>query len=264
MKLCGLLFFVFLSHCKVDHFSFSRRDDSHELGTRPSYRETENLIYCNKFHTNGFQGILTAYYDLGAKDWDRNKAQLYLWKVPVEWTYPPTNYIQLYAFRIEDGREIFSPTPVNINLIINATKDTSLTITALDHHLLKEKGGLSIDKFLKSHVFILEDVGGWQGLALSVFNEENKSVKTARVLLPPFPAEPQVYLRKNNNEKLLLKQHPFGNLFHAEEEAHTFYKKGLDFCKKVSLDFEVPTFSESSGPANLDQLIDEFSFLPDW
>ncbi len=232
------------------------------METWPSDRETENLVYCNKFHTNGFQGILTAYYDLEAKDFDSNKSQLYLWKVPEEWAYPPTNYIQLYAFRIESGREIFSSTPVNINLIVNATGETSLTITALDRRLLEEKGGLAMDKLLKSHVLILEDTGGWHGLALSVFNEQDKPVKTAQVLFPPFPADPGVYLKQNNNDRLLLKQHPFESLLHAQEEARTFYKKGLDFCKKVAVDFEVPSFSET-GPANLDQLIDEFSFLPD-
>ena len=256
--------FIFCAHCQLDYSSFSNSTVRGQESTLLSHQDQagDNMVYCNKFNTKGFSGTLTAYYDLEENSFNNNKAQLYLWKVPEEFSYPPTNYIQLHSFRIEENQEVFNKTPINIELITKAEGSPAYLIKSIDHRLLAERGGISIDKFLNSYVFILEGIRGWQGLTFSVFNEQDKPIKVAQVLIPPFVAHPRTYLNRNNNERFLLKLHPFESLLHTKEGARTFYEKGLDFCKSSDVDFDIPKFKEQ-GPANLDQLLDEFSFLPE-
>ena len=262
MKAIFPLFFIFYSACQLDYFSWSSSQVNSTVEDGLSQSATDNMVYCNKFDTKGFSGILTAYYDLEKDGFDNNKAQLYLWKVPAEFQYPPTNYIQLHLFRIEEGQETFHKSPVPIDLISKITGTSSYLIKALDHRLLDEQRSPSIDHFLNTYIFILKDIRGWQGLTLSVFNENNKPIKSAQVLLPPFPADPRVYLTRNNKERALQNLHPFANLSHTKETDRVFYEKGLDFCKGSPVNFDVPAF-EKQGPASLDQLLDEFSFLPE-
>ena len=262
MKKIFPLFFLLYSACQLDYFSLSRSQVSSTVEDGLPQKAGDNQVYCNKFDTKGFSGILTAYYDLEKDAFNNNKAQLYLWKVPGEFKHPPTNYIQLHLFRIEEGREIFNKNPVNINLISKTKGTSSFLIKALDHRLLSEQASPSIDDFLNTYIFILEDTSGWQGLTLSVFNEKDKPIKVAQVLLPPFSADPRVYSARNNDEQLGLKLHPFGDLSQTNEPAKAFYEKGLDFCKGSPVSFDIPDFEEK-GPANLEQILDEFSFLPE-
>ena len=262
MKPIFLLFFLFCCYCQLDFFSSTDSTVGNPtVDDFSSHEVKHNMVYCNKFDTQGFSGVLTAYYDLEEKKFNNNKVQLYLWKVPEEFNYPPTNFVQLHLFRIEENRENFdNPNgPVNMSLILKETGAPSHLIKALDHRLLTEKGGIPIDKFLNAHVFILEDTSGWQGVTLSVFNEHDQPIKVARLLLPPFIANPRDYLDQVNQERHLLNLHPFANLFQSKEESKVFYEKGLDFCKNLPVDFEVPAWTDK-GPANLDQLLDEFSF----
>lgn len=254
---------IFFSNCTTDYFGFSESDE--DMATSPHLNYKVAIAYCNKFNINGFSGILVAYYDWNQETFNKNKAQLYLQKVPYEFTYPPTNYIQIHSSYIANNQTVFKETPVSIKVVSNSTAEKSTLVTTIGHDLLKEMGDISIDKLIQTHHFVLTDMSGWHAITLSVFNVRNKPVKKAQaqVLIPPFEANPHTYLNTHNKEQLLFKLHPFANIDHASTNDQAFYEKGVDFCKESPIQFKIPPFKAQPITANpVDNIIDDLSLLP--
>ena len=232
--------------------------------TSYSYAPKDPLSYCNKFNKKGFNGTIVANYNWDKNTFDTNKAQLYLWDVPYEFTYPPTNYIQLHSFYIANNKTVFKKKPVSIEIIKDSSDESISLITTIGHDLLEDMG-LSIKELILNYSFLLEDMRGWQGIALSVFNAQNKPVKTVQILVPPFESNPHTYMDNHNKEKLLFQLHPFETISHHNTTDRFFYEKGVDFCKSVPLPFDIPPFETYSiGKDPVDQLIDDLSLLPDF
>ena len=257
----GTLLIFFLS-CTTDYFGFSEED----VGASSKEEWSNPLIpmaYCNKFNKEGFSGILTAYYDVDQGAFNKNKVRLYLYSVPDEWTYPPSNYIQVHAFSISNNRTVFNPTPISMILIKDSNNDRSSIITTLGHDLLEYLGDISIEELINSYSFLMKDINGWNGISLSVFNAKNKPIKTTKVLIPPFPANPHTYLDENNKEQLLFKLHPFESISYNNDADQLFYQKGVEFCKDSPEEFEIPPWGGSSSHSDpIDQLMEDLSFLP--
>ena len=267
MKINFILFtlfipLVFFSNCTTDYFGFS----SSEEGNNSQYLQnpTSAMAYCNKFDSNGFSGFLVAYYDWDKDAFNKNKARLYLEKVPYEFTYPPTNYIQVHSFYIANNKKTFNKIPVSMDVVQNSTSEKSILITTIGHDLLVDMGEIPIDQLIQKHSFILRDVNGWHGITLSVFDLKNKPIKIAQVLIPPFDANPNTFLNTHNRERLLSQLHPFSNISNTNTTDQSFYEKALDFCKESPAQFNVPPFKPqpvTSDPV-VDKLIEELSFLP--
>ena len=253
---------AFFSNCTTDYFSFSESGDG-------SYGDSQNssaaMAYCNKFSINGFDGFLVAYYDWNEDIFDKNKAQLYLAAVPYEFTYPPTNYIQIHSFYIASNKKVFNKTPVSMDIFNDSSAERSTLVTTIGHDLLEDMRGISIDELIQDNSFILKDMDGWHGITLSVFNVQNKPVKTAEVLIPPFEANPNTFLNAHNQEKRLFQLHPFVNISQSTNTTdQTFYEKGVDFCRESQVRFDIPAFEDhsSAGGDPVDKLIEDLSFLP--
>ena len=256
---------VFFPNCTTDYFGLSSELDE-ETYTDSSFSSEIPMAYCNKFNKNGFKGILTAYYDAEQDTFNKNKAILYLWNIPDEFTYPPTNYIQVHSFTISNNRTAFNPTPTSMTItkIKGSNREQSSIITTLGHDLLEYLGDISIAELTKNYSFILKDMDGWHGISISVFNARNKPEKTIKILIPPFPANPHTYLEKNNQERLLFELHPFETISYNNDMDQVFYEKGVDFCKDSPVEFEIPGFTKSSTTTDpVEQLIEDLSFLPD-
>ena len=253
------LLFISFSNCTTDYFNFS---ESGEKGSNTDYsfNSSEAMAYCNKFNAKGFNGVLVAYYDWDQDTFNTNKTQLYLWNVPNEFTYPPTNYIQLHAFYIANNKTVFNKPPLTMEIIKNSSSETSSLVTTIGHDLLEAMGDITIDELMQNYSFILEDMKGWQGVVLSVFDAQNKPMKTTQILKPPFEANPHTYLDKHNREQLLFKLHPFEEIAYINKKDQTFYEKAVDFCDNVPIQFEVPAF-ETHNVDPVDQLIESLSFL---
>lgn len=261
--LLGATLLVFFLNCTTDYFGFSEEDVG-ENSKKELYDPLTPMAYCNKFNKEGFSGILTAYYDVDQDTFNQNKARLYLYSIPDEWTYPPTNYMQVHTFSISNNKTVFNPTPVSMIIIKDSNSESSSIITVLGHDLLEYLGNISIDELIKNYSFLLKDMNGWNGISLSIFNARNKPIKTTKILIPPFPANPHTYLDKNNQERLLFKLHPFESISYNNDTDQIFYEKGVEFCKDSPEDFEIPSFQRSSAsPDPLDQLMEDLSFLPD-
>lgn len=255
-------FLVFFPNCTTDYFGFSELGE--ETNADSPYSDQIPMAYCNKFNKNGFKGILTAYYDADQDTFHRNKARLYLWNIPDEFTYPPTNYIQVHAFNISNNKTVFKPTPTSMTLIKDSDYEESSIITTLGHDLLEYLGDVSIEELGQNYSFILKDINGWHGISISVFNARNKPEKTIKVLIPPFPANPHTYMDRNNQERLLFALHPFEAISYNNDMDRVFYEKGVDFCKDSPVEFEIPDFTQSSAPTDpVNQLIEDLSFLQD-
>ena len=265
MKLLFILFFLFLTNCELDLFSF----DSSESGSNSSFLNSENvedpMIYCNRFNQHGFDGILMVYYDKEKELFDSNKAHLFLRSVPYEFTHPATNYIQFHSFYVESRREIFNEVPVSVAIIDDTVNALKQTVTAIDHDLLNNMG-INIEKLIEKHSFTLQDTDRWQGLTLSVFNIHNKPIKTAKILIPPFLANPETFSQEHNEEIALSKLHPFNNI--APSSNYDFYQKGLNFCKQAPIEVDFPKFkgTKTALPEKSpnDEQETDLSVLSDW
>ena len=258
--------FMSFSNCTTDYFGFSG-PNSEELSSVLDFQPVAVMTYCNRFDKEGFRGTITAYYDHNQDEFDTNKARLYLRRVPSEFTYPPTNYIQMHPFYIANNKTVFKESPANIEVINNSTNDKLAIITTLGQDFINEKtNAKSINDFLRKYSLILEDMSVWQGVALSVFDGRNKPLKTAQVLIPPFEANPQTYLENQNNERRLTELHPFQQISHINANDKVFYEKGLDFCEDAPIEFEVPDFAThaDSAGSSVDQLLEELSLLPEF
>ena len=260
-----IIFLLFISltafsNCTLDYFNLSN-------ATHEEFSSSDSLpsamTYCNKFNINGFTGILTAWYDWDKETFDTNKAQLYLWSVPTEFTHPPTNYIQIHSFRIENNRKIFKESPVNIEVVKNSSNERRTSITTIGHDLLEDLG-LSIEELIQDNSFVLKDTEGWHGISISIFNVYNKPITKTQILIPPFEANPHTYLEKQNQERMLHELHPFKKLASITHKDKIFYEKGRDFCKDSPAQFEVPFFSTGSteDEDEIDRLLKDVSFIP--
>ena len=253
----------FFPNCTTDYFGFS--EDAQFDGTS---RSLTPMIYCNKFNENGFNGILISYYNWDTEEFNNNKAYLYLWDVPYEFNHPPTNYIQVHSFSIANNKKNYNRSPVNMQVVPDSSTDNpqNMIITTISHDLLDDIGGITINELTKTHSFVLEDLKGWHGVTLSVFNEKNKPIKISKILIPPFPANPHTYLNNNNREQLLINLHPFENISHAHKSDKIFYDKGLEFCEKSPVPLELPPFNEIESTEDQDpvnEFIRELSLLPE-
>ncbi|MDE0119630.1 MAG: hypothetical protein OXM55_06465 [Bdellovibrionales bacterium] len=252
------LLFILLtafSNCTLDYLDFSGATQE-EFSSAP----TSAMVYCNKFNVNGFNGILNAWYDWDQEAFDTNKAELYLWNVPTEFTYPHTNYIQVHSFRIENNRKIFKESPISIEIIKNNSNERGTTITTLGHDLLEDLEK-SIEELIQDNSFVLKDMKGWHGVSISVFNVHNKPITKIEILIPPFEAHPYIYLEKQNQERLLHELHPFKKMSSSTHKEKIFYEKGRDFCKDSPSQFEVPPFSTNSTEDEVDRLLKDLSFI---
>ena len=260
------LILTLFPNCTTDYFGFSEDTASNNTAAR----SLVPMVYCNKFNENGFNGILISYYDWDTEQFNTSKSQLYLWSVPSEFSHPPTNYIQMHSFSIANNKETYNSSPVTIEMTpdSSALSEQNILVTTIGHDLLDDVGGISINELIKTHSFTLEDINGWHGVTLSVFNVHNKPIKTAQVLIPPFAANPHTYLNNNNQEQLLFKLHPFEKIAHIHKSDKVFYNKGLEFCEASPFPLEIPAFNSSSESANttedpVDGFTQDLSLLPD-
>jgi len=268
MKQIMAVFFLlitinFYSSCAIDYFGFSEEELDSE-----NVQFSEPMAYCNKFNTDGFKGIVTAHYDFDTDRFNTNVARLYLWNVPYEFAYPPINYIQVHSFNIRNNKEVFNKTPITMKIIAGAGSATLARLSTIGHDFLDEMNIDSIDDLIQTHSFILEDIAGWDGVNISIFGGDNKPIKVAQILIPPFEANPNNYLERHNREKRLLRLHPFQKLLDINDTGtdQVFYDKARAFCENAPVRFEVPPYEEQFAKGGevdiVDQLIEDLSFLP--
>ena len=255
-----LFLFIFCG-CTLDYFGFSGGGKGE--GSSQSFSHTPNvgMVYCNRFSINDFRGMITAYYDKEQKSFNTNKAQLFLWKTPYEFVYPKTNYIQVHSFTTSQNVKTFKPTPVRMEIINKSALSRYTYATVIGHELIEQSKNESLDEFVKQYSFVLEDLKGWEGITLSVFDVRDRPVKTASILIPPFPANPQTYLGTYAGEQSLLELHPFHNLLHSPKVSdRTFYEKGKAWCQSQSVEFEVPSLPDYLlNDTSVDSLLEELA-----
>ena len=253
----NLIFFLSFSSCTADFFDFSTDTTGEREFTSP-------MVYCNKFNENGFRGVITAYYDWDNDIFNKNKAQFYFWSVPDELTYPPTNYIQIHLFSISNNVTNFDKKPVSFEMTGDSA---SSLVTTISRELLEEMGDISVQDLIDNNKFILRNIGGWDGVSVSVFDEQNKPVKTVQLLIPPFEANPHTFLNNSNREQRLLQLHPFAKISdNPNNTDKIFYEKGIESCKSAPIDFEVPSFEEyqeahGTDEDSIDDLLKDLSLI---
>ena len=256
-----ILLFCSLASCKTDGFDLSSWNSQDSIGFG---NISAPMAYCNKFNINEFSGILVSFYDWETEKFNTNKAYLYLWSIPYEFTYPQTNYIQLHSFYMANNKKVFSKTPMSMTLIANKNSEREI-LTTIGHDLLEDTNR-SIDELIKNYHLLLEDIKGVHGISLSVFDVHNKPIRTTQVLIPPFEANPHTYLNNNNNERLLSDLHPFSDIAQSSRSTQIFYDKGLDFCDHSPQLIEIPPYENTVQPnANensIEELFQDLSFVP--
>ena len=238
----NIIFYCFFTACSSQHLNLSL-DSTVPVGT------DQTQAYCNKFNLNGFNGMITSYFDTKENRFNPNKARLFLLEIPYEFNYPDSNYIQLHSFYVKNNREERNESPVSIELFNDRTLRVEDVVTAIRHALLKDLD-MSVDEFLQTYSFILQDVNGWQGLSMSVFNSINKPLEkattttketvTAKVLIPPFSAHPDLFFAQNHSERLLFKLHPFSKISNVNKNEMAFYEKAVDICNDAPVDLNMP------------------------
>ena len=263
-RICCVAFFVLFTACSAQHLNLS-------LDSTAPVQIDHTQAYCNKFNLNGFNGIITSYFDPVQNKLNTNKAKLFLWEAPYEFKYPKSNYIQFHSFYVKNNREEYNSSPVSIELFNDQTLRVKDVVTAIGHELLEDLD-LPIDAFLQTYSFILQDIEGWQGLSMSVFNSKNKPLATTKVLIPPFSAHPDLFLTQNNQEQLLFKLHPFSKISNVNNNEMAFYEKAIDICNDAPVDLpfinDVLTKTGASGGGGgsgdpLQELMQDLSFLDD-
>ena len=228
----------------MDHFGFSTDADSSDSAIEQSTSTKDPLTYCNKFDQNGFRGLLTVHYDVNQDRLTKNASWLHLWDIPYE-VQQEGNFAQFHRFRISDNKEVFHAAPIEADVVKHSNSDTVTIITTINTTLLSDMGGITIDQLLSRHSFLLKDTAGWHGMSLSVFNTQNKPIKTVKVLIPPFESNPKTYVANNDHESLLLKLHPFGELsLSNENNDKTFYEKSLDNCQDSPAPLKLPDLDD--------------------
>ena len=253
--LCCIL--ISLTACSTDYLSFSL-DSSRPFGA------DKTQVYCNRFNVKGFNGIIVSYFDKTLNRLNENKARVFLWDVPHEFQYPLSNYIQIHSFYVRNNREEYNTAPVSMSLFNNKTLASESVITAISHNLLEDINQ-PIHTFIKTYSFILQDLEGWQGVAMSVFNSMDKPVKAVKVLIPPFPAHPDLFLQENNQERFLFQLHPFAQIARVNNNETAFYEKAGDMCDDSPIALDI--FSTKDRPKDkeerdsVDQLLEDLSFI---
>ena len=238
----NIIFLLFFTACSAQHLNLSL-DSTVPVGI------DQTQAYCNKFNLNGFNGMITSYFDTKEKRFNPNKARLFLLEIPYGFNYPDSNYIQLHSFYVRNNREEYNESPVSIELFNDQALRVEDVITAISHALLEDLD-MSVDEFLQTYSFILQDVDGWQGLSMSVFNSINRPLEkvttkeketvTAKVLIPPFSAHPDLFFTQNHNERLLFKLHPFSKISNVNNNEMAFYEKAVDICNDAPVDLNMP------------------------
>lgn len=248
-KICTFLISLFVSgsfvlaSCTLDHFDFSTDADSSD-STEQATPKKAPIAYCNKFDHNGFRGLLTVHYDVNQDRLTKNATWLHLWDIPYE-VEQTGNFAQFHRFRISDNKEVFHESPLEADVIKHSNFTQVIIITTINTTLLSDLGGITMDQLLNRYSFLLKDTAGWHGIALSVFNPQNKPIKTVKVLVPPFESNPKTYVANNDHESLLLKLHPFGELsLSNENDDRTFYEKALDNCQDSPIPLQLPDLDE--------------------
>ena len=238
---------LLLTNCTTDIFSYSVSEHSSlSEKPKPKGKNSALLTYCNRIHEDGFRGLLTAYYDNELGQYTHNTTWLFLWEVPFELKIP-SNYVQLHRFYIRSNKEIYNKAPVEAEAIrLSNSKKVSI-VTAINKDLLSDMGGLTIPQLINKHGFLLQDMGGWQGLSLSLFDSQNKPIKTVKALIPPFESNPNTFLAKHDQEVLLTKLHPFSAISLVKSTTEkTFHEKSKDNCENSPIPMRLPEWSSQA------------------
>ncbi len=236
----NIIFLLFFIACSAQHMNLSL--DS----TVPMWTD-QTQAYCNKFNLNGFNGMITSYFDTEENKFNPNKARLFLLEIPYEFNYPDSNYIQLHSFYVKNNREEYNSSPVSIELFNDQAFRVKDVVTAIGHDLLEDLDQ-PIEAFLQTYSFILQDVDGWQGLSLSVFDSMNKPLATTKVLIPPFSAHPDLFFTQNHSERLLFELHPFSKISNVNNNEMAFYEKAIDICDNAPVDLDMPLARNAQSP----------------
>lgn len=278
MKICKTVLILgflslYIAGCAFDFFGGGPSWDEERYSSLSEDSEwdsdsdtSEFLAYCNKFNDQDFSGILTTYYNWEEDRFNTNKIWLYLRSVPYE-LKNSANYMQLHTFNMEDNREVYNKKePVSMEIVKDSLSEKISTVTVLDKKLLKDMEYLSLDDFIKNYGLLLHDMDGWHGVALSIFNEKDRPVKTVKVLIPPFTAHPDTFVNQNNNEQRLMKLHPFGVLSAKSHTEAMFYKKARAICTHSPRDIPIPQVEDKykeREEAISDEITRGISLLPD-
>ena len=241
-QICCAAFFVLFTACSGQHLNLS-------LDSTVSVWRDQTQAYCNKFNLNGFNGIIVPHFE--QNKFNSNKARLFLWEIPYKFEYPKSNYIQFHSFYVQNNREEYNSTPVSIELFNDQALRAEEVVTAISHDLL-ESLDLPINTFLQAYSFILQDIEGWQGLSMSVFNSMNKPLTTTKVLIPPFSAHPEIFLTQNNQEQLLFQLHPFSKISNVNSSERAFYEKAIDICNDAPIDLNLSSIDDAAGGGGSD------------
>ncbi len=216
-----------------------------------------SFAYCNQFNSNEFSGALVAYFDQEKQAFNKNKAFLILWSLPDVLIHPNTNYFQIHSFSVENNREIYNNTPVTIN-VISEEKSHVLNATAIGDKVLDQLGFISVPELIATHKFVLNDLKGWQGVDLSIFNNKNKPEKTIKLLIPPFENNPHTYSSQNGQEEKLSALHPFAEIASRENRDRIFYDKAKDVCEDLpNVQIDIPSFQEVNAESSADRFKNE-------
>ena len=248
--LSKLIWFLFISQafvlgCSPESLGLVFSSKTQNLGDegKLSDSETKN-IYCNQFNKNGFEGSLITFYDWTKNKFVKNKVWVHFSGVPKDFDNYKTNYLQFYYFNVKDGKVKFNDVPVTIDIILNSQLEKKAVVDAIGRDLLMDYGGNSIEVFISKHSFILTDTLGWQGVGLFLFSGENRSIKKVQVLIPPFEANPEIYLFQNNNELLLFHLHPFAKVSASQPDERVYYQKAFHMCKGSPEPLPLPPLQE--------------------
>ncbi len=256
-----------LSNCTTDYFSNTQ--SSTLAGPKKSPKASPFLTYCNKIHEVGFRGLLASYYDPDQKNYTKNTTWLYLWEVPFELKVP-SNYVQFHRFYVSNNKEVYNKAPIEAEVIKQSTSEKVSIATVINKDLLTDMGGLSISQLINKYAFLLHDMGGWQGISLSVFDGQDKPVKVTKALIPPFESNPHSFVSKNDQESLLMKLHPFSDIALVKSSNEkVFYEKSKSNCQDSPIPMKIPQFkmhqttpTPPSAVNNQDELNDISPLLP--
>ena len=239
---------IFCVGCSGDFFTwFSTESD--DDSSDQTYKPHEWLAYCNEFSDKGFRGILTAFAEDDQSDFNTNKAWLHLSSVPDTFPHPRSNFIQFHLFNVENNEYKYGP-HITMDIVADSDKEYIRSTTAIDNKLLRNLGLQSITDLIHNYGFVLNGLDGWEGVSLSVFDEENKPILSTniQVLTPPFLSNPRSYSQRHDSKTALFKLHPFHQISEEKfkEPEKVFYEKAIDICEKSHIRINIPTFEEQA------------------
>ena len=228
-----IILLIFFTACSAQHLNLSL-----DSASTVSMDQAQQA-YCNRFNLNGFNGIIVSSFNTVEDKFNPNKARLFLWEIPHQFTYPRSNYIQFHPFYVKNNKEEYNSSPVSVELFNNQSFKVEEVVTAIGHNLLEDLDQ-SIDTFLQTYSFVLQDIEGWQAVSMSVFDSRNKPLATTKVLIPPFSAHPDLFFNQINQERLLFQLHPFSKISAVNNNEMAFYDKAIDICSSAPVDLNIP------------------------